>query len=603
MAKSTASAKVLPASSRATKKGKLRPAEVTFSWPDDCPVQSEDPSDEGLAQPSLPPDPALHACSGKDIHVSKGATSQNSSSGSGNNTSKPTRYLAILPGTLTLRKPAKTNAPLFPESLAEKVEDSVVADAADSSDVNKPEVRLLGRLQHASSTHPILTTAAFSDSSCAPTQGSLSFRGTSVATTSKFLVLTLQPKKGRIVCKHVFSNVIVFGDACLHGTGDAVPSVAPTSAIDAVSGKRFSSTSDDRKAAVAVIATVEPQGTTSNAASLSHQKLEPQDTCKKGEDDESVFMATTEKKQGNLKRLSTGGEPLSDSSDSDRDVVRHPNLEVSAMLPASRRPRRASRKPVQYNTVESGDKDSDTDPSGSEDNSNIDCSGKRKQPIAKPMANKRTRRLLSNAITQSQEVINDLDESIDINISEENGAVAYKPASENSVRRDHGSARPTETGKLAKSQPVCQNRRKSDANKQLEASSLSTSGTTKRHRIVQPATKTRPKSLSSNGQTELQKKVKLGKKSSFASPDIDSAMIVNSSVTAPENEAPSLPGSPVRQHRHPLTPSSSKKANKSTSTISSTPRKRRKRALAHATSPSKSRTIDLTLDTDLDSLG
>ena len=124
------------------------------SWPDDCPIQTEDPAAEGLAQPTLPLSSSiLQACSGNDIHAAKA--------------SRHPRFLAILPGQLTQLQASSR----------------------------------WGRLEQAHSAKPVLTLG-----------DKLQFQGRTVPTTSKFLVLKCTAR-GKVTCKAVLDRVLVFGDA------------------------------------------------------------------------------------------------------------------------------------------------------------------------------------------------------------------------------------------------------------------------------------------------------------------------------------------------------------------------------------------------------
>jgi hypothetical protein len=160
----------------------------SVSFADDWPVQADDPLEMALDQPFLPTHDALKTCSGNDIHLVKGAS--NSSN----------RYLAILPGLLALHPPKATENNHKTTSTADHPDTS--EKDTDAKTATKPEAIALGEMKGLLSTDtPTLRV------------GCMELQGQRVRTTSKFLVLTLQPKKKRVICKHIFDSVVLFGQA------------------------------------------------------------------------------------------------------------------------------------------------------------------------------------------------------------------------------------------------------------------------------------------------------------------------------------------------------------------------------------------------------
>lgn len=208
------------------------------SWWEDCPVQQEEDLDVGQ-RPSLAPGPALQACSGADIYYQKSSA-------------KRSKYLAILPGLLSLGQqaskeavadanasaPVAADAPTIdahgdstPTMLTQETVDTLSSSVAvpltqeshpvetsgvteaprSSTPLEKTSVadapqRKLGQMSNLHGAAPVLTLPLGAGRA-------LQLRGHRVATSSKFILLTLQPKKGKVICKEVFSGATVFGDA------------------------------------------------------------------------------------------------------------------------------------------------------------------------------------------------------------------------------------------------------------------------------------------------------------------------------------------------------------------------------------------------------
>jgi hypothetical protein len=153
----------------------------------------------------LPPGPRLHACSGRDIQVSRGAmTRPNIDKGKG-------RFLIVLPGLLSLRSGVNDSNSGRPSlsSVSDKnnnninTNDSMEAEhdafalqtdcATAVVNPTPPSPTTIGRIDQLASDAPILKI---------PWQGSrtLCFPGRKVPTSSEFMVLTCK-SKGSVMCK------------------------------------------------------------------------------------------------------------------------------------------------------------------------------------------------------------------------------------------------------------------------------------------------------------------------------------------------------------------------------------------------------------------
>lgn len=161
----------------------------SMSFADDWPVEAEDPLEMALDQPFLPTHEALKACSGSDIHLVKGASNPSN------------RCLAVLPGLLALHPP---KAPDSNSGSNDNPDNGTCEkdNATKPAATTKPETLPLGEMKGLLSTNtPTLRL------------GGLQLQGQRVRTSSKFLVLTIQPKKKRVICKHIFDSVVLFGQA------------------------------------------------------------------------------------------------------------------------------------------------------------------------------------------------------------------------------------------------------------------------------------------------------------------------------------------------------------------------------------------------------
>ncbi|GAX15206.1 hypothetical protein FisN_12Lh088 [Fistulifera solaris] len=156
----------------------------SLSFADDWPVQADDPLEMALDQPFLPTHDALKTCSGSDIHLVKGASNPSN------------RCLAILPGLLALHPPSN------PKTTSNNDHPDTSEKDTDAKTATKPEAIALGEMTGLLSTEtPMLR------------MGCMELQGQRVRTSSKFLVLTFQPKKKRVICKHIFDSVVLFGQA------------------------------------------------------------------------------------------------------------------------------------------------------------------------------------------------------------------------------------------------------------------------------------------------------------------------------------------------------------------------------------------------------
>jgi hypothetical protein len=213
-------------------------------WPDDWPVQQEDPADDELEQPCLSPGAALEACNGSDIYLAKAATVRSK---------KNPKYLVIMPGVWSFQKNGKNGSATAasapgdngdgpvpstqdtepPLSTTQESQDTTTVAAATTTTTTTTTTTaaaaagstqktdsVVARLEHADSETPTLTVPL--------SQGQfMRLSGRKMHTTSKFLALTVQPKKGRVVCKSIFSSCLVFGQPELVGVqADAVSATA-----------------------------------------------------------------------------------------------------------------------------------------------------------------------------------------------------------------------------------------------------------------------------------------------------------------------------------------------------------------------------------------
>jgi len=156
------------------------------------PVASSIPtnaSTAGITQ--LKPGTILHNCNGKDIRLTKNSDSKpNFIAGRG-------RFLFILPGLMSLRNPAEG---------IEK--DKAGNDKKESSNTLKS----MGRIRGLETNQPVLTIPL-------PNAQSLELKGRKIQCSSKYLVLNCR-SSGIINCKHLFQEMVVFGDYKIIREGD-----------------------------------------------------------------------------------------------------------------------------------------------------------------------------------------------------------------------------------------------------------------------------------------------------------------------------------------------------------------------------------------------
>lgn len=249
------------------------------AWLNECPLQDEDPLLDNWDQPSLAPGPALEACSGSDIYYQKAS-------------SKKQKYLAILPGLMAFNhhgapKAARTSSttttatttpkrtqddddeeeeedskPPATTSLTQETSDSMLltqesnnstAVASSSSAVTPAKASARKPSEANTLAMGQMRGLCASSSSSSDTtltlpldrNRQLEFRGHRVSTSSKFIVLTLQPKKGRVICKDVFSSAIVFGNPQEIVTDRTAREEAMTTAEDEKGHVVISSSADE----------------------------------------------------------------------------------------------------------------------------------------------------------------------------------------------------------------------------------------------------------------------------------------------------------------------------------------------------------------------
>jgi len=145
--------------------------------PKDWPVSQTDPFAK-QEHPFLPIGKALHACSGGDIHMAPSA-----------NASQQKHFLTILPGQLSINRPKP----------ASKDKECAVDKTHGSKSLPGES---FGKIEDYGTDAPTLTLG-----------NSVRMTGKRIHTKSKFLVLSLEPNKKRVVCKHAFDSLVVFASA------------------------------------------------------------------------------------------------------------------------------------------------------------------------------------------------------------------------------------------------------------------------------------------------------------------------------------------------------------------------------------------------------
>lgn len=178
---------------------------------DGWPVTTQEPYDL-VTELGLPPGPALLACSGSDIVLSRGASAKPSVA------KQKGRYVIMLPGILSLRPKSKESADAGADKTGEDEDerdgttdgatDELQADVATKSKALITST-LLGRMEGLSTDTPVLKIPY-------PNGGCLTFQGHKVNdSTSRFMMLSF--KKGDVVCKDAVSSVIIFGESTYSG--------------------------------------------------------------------------------------------------------------------------------------------------------------------------------------------------------------------------------------------------------------------------------------------------------------------------------------------------------------------------------------------------
>ena len=337
------------------------------AWPNDWPVQTADPLVEELQQSFLPTGSALEACSGSDIHLAKTATAAHKQ-----------RCLALLPGLLSLQRFITTQPST--EDDTKTAEDTKAAASADkTADDTKTEdtetstttdtkasskMQVVGELHGLSSSSPTLQLG-----------DGLQLTGQRLSTSSKFLALTLQPKKKRVVCRHVFDSVVVFGQAqCTEEKRAAATAEqwhhygASRRAVDGGNNE-----ADD---------TVEYLNASTVASRQQRKKAPPQEKTKVDEPTDSSSDSMEE-----------------ESGDEDEFKMNLSRDSVSRRQSSQRK----SRKTVRYNEIASGSSDdsSDGNAEDSSDGNEDDSNTPKAPPVVKRKSSVRRRR--SNKVVEEEQ--------------------------------------------------------------------------------------------------------------------------------------------------------------------------------------------------------
>ena len=345
-------------------------------WCQDCPIQEEDPF-LGSQPPSLPPGAALEACSGSDIYYQKAST-------------KRIKYLALLPGNLAFdhqqnpskakaapkkdddeddAKPAATESTaLTQETLASMTQESTASTpipsvAAASSMASAKAVLdgntvVLGQVRGLTADTGTTLTLPLGDN-----HRQVQFKGHKVTTASKYLVLTLQPKKGRVVCKDVFSSVLVFGDPQEVVSGPAANGVAK-----AKSDSILMDDDNDDSDADNVLDGVSSDNGKAKSSALEHYggSARAWDGSMQGKlSTETIAASSSAKKTSAVKKIIEIQH--SNDEDSDDNVMEAAydsdefHMDLAAPAPKRTAPRRQSRKQVKYRELADVDSESSED--------------------------------------------------------------------------------------------------------------------------------------------------------------------------------------------------------------------------------------------------
>ena len=363
-------------------------------WMSECPVQEDDPDIEGLGDEALIPGPALVKCSGKDIHLQKAAANK-----------KGDKYLCILPGLMSFHAGNKKNNSSKGNNDTESASEPALSLTQDTIESSTTEVVgnehdekkedgsntatqsipakqrfaenwvSLGHIDHLHSEQPTLSLPL-------PNQQALELSGKKVATTTKFLVLSIHPRKGKVTCKHIFDSALVFGNATLitdpnqSGQDDddnsddiIVEEISETDKNHHHPIQHYGSSSrplgDDQ---TAFSSSVAPHAITKADMAPSSMRA-------------SRTLSQNSQTMDDGDRHSSSSEEMEEASSGSEDEFKLKNIDsgVSSNLPKRRTSRRESRKSIKYNEEEEEDSPSSSSSDGEENDSDED-EGKEKPP-------------------------------------------------------------------------------------------------------------------------------------------------------------------------------------------------------------------------------
>ena len=201
-------------------------------FPSDWPVDSDDPALGLQQQTCLAPGPLVHACGGADVFIGKAASQKKANQ---------QNYLCLLPGNLQLSSASNDKKGLLNSQDSDK-EDEEEDDEMDDPDDAQPQkektkastkLKKIGRMD-TFSTNPVLALTLDQDQDPTTKATTLQFQGQHLPTTSKFIIVSFQPKKKkqRVTVKHVFTSLVVFGNGRLVGPGAGDAIVVDTSIQD-----------------------------------------------------------------------------------------------------------------------------------------------------------------------------------------------------------------------------------------------------------------------------------------------------------------------------------------------------------------------------------
>ena len=405
-------------SSKENKKIKVAKKQKEVSFPDDWPIDTSDPS-KGLDQPTLAPGSLLHGVSGADVFIAKSASQKKT---------LQQQFLCLLPGNLQMNGVAK---PVLSQSQLSQTQVDDIGDDDDDEDVEEaengelhdnkedgdgatskqkvaPSATILGRMKSIS-TQPTLSLTVGQD----PNAATLQFTGQHVASTSKFLVISIQPKKKKqcVTVKHVFNSLVVFGTPSLYQDHDTI-TTSTSETADAGSDENGeldhyggSSRAANSGAISKWIRKSSSKSTNNGTKPLDMPAHEDGDDNSSQEDSADVDMnmaapaRSSISRRAKSKRKSLTEESDEDADENNDDQLSNPQNESDSdasvtVIPRSRPP---PRQPLSYNSVSkskaNGNKGDGSDPSSSdsdaypssnsdEDDSSVDF-GTKKKPITK----------------------------------------------------------------------------------------------------------------------------------------------------------------------------------------------------------------------------